>query len=97
MNEITVTVPADVAIKAHIETIQAAQTKRNKRIAELEAEVRALKAGEIPSAELEAAEKRGYNRAYSEMQTAIYQAVKALGGTRTDIWRLFNEEPKEDS
>jgi hypothetical protein len=87
----------DEALKIHIEGLQATLTKRNARIAELEAKIIEIKDNPIVGAAEKAAYKKGWKDCAGHLMETANQAARGLKEIRKDAFRLYLEGDKLDA
>lgn len=75
----------------HIEGLQATITKRNARIAELEAMLTGEGADERQQRALKREYKRGWQGASNQLQNTALDAARALGTVNKEAFRVFLE------
>lgn len=85
---ITIEFSADDAKILHIQRLEATLTKRNKRIAELEAQ---LEPGAMDSEHYRRGFRDGWRRQYYATTNAVDRAVKELRNLRADTFEKYLE------
>ena len=80
------------SLVVHIEGLQATLTKRNERIAELEAQI---SNGTLTDREKKKEYKRGWEACASEMINMTNQAAQALGKIRKDAYKIYSSATGE--
>ena len=73
----------------HIEGLQATLTKRNARIAELEAQLAADPDSPVAQREITKAYNRGWRECSQHLTNVTGVAAQALGRVRSDAWALY--------
>jgi hypothetical protein len=79
----------------HIEGLQATLTKRNKRIAELEAMLAGEGQDERQQRALDRARKEGWQACSEHLMSVTAEAARQLGKVRRDAWDLYLEKERE--
>jgi len=79
----------------HIEGLQATLTKRNERIAQLEAKVETLTNNPVAGAAEKKAYKKGWQDAASHLQDTAKTAARALAEINKDAFRIWLDGDKK--
>jgi len=79
----------DEALKIHIEGLQATLTKRNARIAELEAKIIEIKDNPIVGAAEKKAYKKGWQDCAGHLMQTTQIAARSLSEIRKDAFKLY--------
>lgn len=84
------------ALHIHIAGLQATLTKRNERIAQLEAKVEELKGNPIVGAAQKKAYKQGWKDCAGHLMNTTHEMANKLREVRKDAFKLYLEGDKLD-
>lgn len=83
------------SLLVHIEGLQATLTKRNARIAELEAQLSAGSDSPLVQNAIRKAYQNGWKACAGHLMEATRDAAVALGKVRGDAWKVYLEAEKD--